>query len=150
MGGTIEAYTYPDEFGVCDGSVSISGMKFGQQTRKTFALVFETTIGNEVNSNLGNKLHVVYGCLAAPSEKAYATINDSPEAITFSWELTTTPVAVELGDGKTYKPTSYVELDSTKLTNGKYEALKDSFYGTESAEPTLLMPADIHEIVAGA
>lgn len=149
LGGTIEAYTYPDEFAICDGSVELDGMKIGQQPRRTFALVFETTVGNETNSKAGNKLHVVYGCLAAPSEKAYNTINDSPEAITFSWELSTTPIAVKL-DGVEYEKTSYVELNSTKVGSAKYQSLKDSFYGTEDGEPTLLMPADIYAIVKAA
>lgn len=148
LGGTIEAYTYPDEFAECDGSVDFEGMKIGQQPRKTFALVFETTVGNETNSKAGNKLHVVYGCLAAPSEKAYNTINDSPEAITFSWELSTTPV--DAGIDGVSEPTSYVELDSTKLGAEKYKALKDAFYGTEDEEPALLMPAAIYAIVKPA
>lgn len=151
MGGTIEAYTYPDEFGVCDGSVSpVAGMKFGQQARSTFALVFKTTVGNDVDANAGYKLHVIYGCLAAPSEKAYATINDSPEAITFSWELSTTPVSVELGDGNTYKPTSYVELNSTDFTPetmAKLTAVEDKLYGSADEEASLLMPAEIYNLL---
>lgn len=156
MGGTIEAYTYPDEFAACDGSASpVKGMKVGQQARCTFALVFKTTVGNDVDPAVGYKLHVVYGCMAAPSEKAYATINDSPEAITFSWELSTTPVAIGEIDGVAYKPTAYVELNSTDFVgedgtvDAKFTALLDTFYGKDGAEgeagdPTVLMPAEIY------
>ena len=108
FGGTIEAYTYPDEFAECDGSAELAqGVKIGQQKRKAFGLVYKTTLGNDEEGNdHGYKLHLVYGCKAAPSEKAYATINDSPEAITFSWEFTTTPVAVA-----DHKPTAHIEID---------------------------------------
>lgn len=152
LGGTIEAYTYPDEFGVCDGSISpVAGMKIGQQSRRMFALVFKTTVGNDVEANVGYKLHVVYGCLAAPSEKAYATINDSPEAITFSWELSTTPVEVGTIGDVICKPTSYVELDSTDFTEdtmAKLTAVEDSLYGSKDSEATLLMPAEIYDLLA--
>ena len=140
FGATIEAYTYPDEFAACDGSAElIPGMKIGQQTRKAFGLSYRTTLGNDTEGEeYGYKIHVIYGAKAAPSEKAYATINDSPEAITFSWEVTTTPVAVT-----GHKPTSYLEFDSTKLSETQMKAVEDLLYGTdgESAkEATLPLP----------
>ena len=108
FGATIEAYTYPDEFAECDGSAALAdGVMLGQQKRKTFGLCYKTTVGNDVDGNdYGYKLHLIYGCLAAPSEKAYATINDSPEAITFSWEVSTTPVTDKAAHGRSYNPTS--------------------------------------------
>ena len=129
FGATIEAYTYPDEFAECDGSASLAdGIMLGQQKRKTFGLCYKTTVGNDVDGNdYGYKLHLIYGCLAAPSEKAYATINDSPEAITFSWEVSTTPVNVA-----GFKPTSQITIDSTKIAEGKKEKLtelEDILYG---------------------
>lgn len=128
FGMTIEAYTYPDEFGQCDGSASLAkGVSIGQQPRKTFGFAYKTTLGNDVaGNNYGYKLHLVYGCMAAPSEKAYATINDSPEAITFSWEVTTTPVNVT-----GFKPTAHIEIDSTKADTTKLAALEDMLYGTD-------------------
>ena len=129
FGATIEAYTYPDEFAECDGSASLAdGIMLGQQKRKTFGLCYKTTVGNDVDGNdYGYKLHLIYGCLAAPSEKAYATINDSPEAITFSWEVSTTPVNVA-----GFKPTSQITIDSTKIAEGKkakLTELEDILYG---------------------
>ncbi len=140
FGATIEAYTYPDEFAQCDGTASIAeGVNIGQQNRKTFGLCYRTTFGNDVDGNEhGYKLHLIYGALAAPSEKAYATINDSPEAITFSWEVTTTPVSV---DG--FKPTASITIDSTKADATKLAALEAKLYGTESEEPTLPLPNEI-------
>ena len=140
FGCTIEAYTYPDEFAECDGSASIAtGVTIGQQKRKTFGLCYRTVLGNDVDSNdYGYKLHLVYGCLAAPSEKAYATVNDSPEAVTFSWEVTTTPVAV-----KDFKPTACITIDSTKATKEKLTALEDILYGSESEEARLPLPDEI-------
>lgn len=131
FGATIEAYTYPDEFAECDGSAALAdGVTLGQQKRKTFGLCYKTTIGNDTDGNdHGYKLHLIYGCLAAPSEKAYATINDSPEAITFSWEVSTTPVNV---DG--FKPTSQITIDSTKIAEGKkakLTELEDILYGKD-------------------
>lgn len=122
FGATIEAYTYPDEFAECDGSASLAdGIMLGQQKRKTFGLCYKTTVGNDVDGNdYGYKLHLIYGCLAAPSEKAYATINDSPEAITFSWEVSTTPVNVA-----GFKPTSQITIDSTKITKDKKAKLTE-------------------------
>lgn len=140
FGATIEAYTYPDEFGECDGSASLAtGVSIGQQARKTFGLSYKTTIGNDVDGNEhGYKLHLIYGCLAAPSEKAYATINDSPEAITFSWEVTTTPVNVT-----GHKPTACITIDSTKADPTKLAALEAKLYGSETAEASLPLPDEI-------
>ena len=128
FGGTIEAYTYPDAFKVCNGEAELAaGVVIGAQTRKTFGLCYRTTIGNDVDGNdHGYKLHLVYGALAAPSEKAYASINDSPEAITFSWEFTTTPVSVP-----GYKPTACVTIDSTKVDASKLAALEAILYGSD-------------------
>ena len=148
FGATIEAYTYPDEFAECDGSADIAdGVTIGQQTRKTFGLCYKTTIGNDVDGNgYGYKLHIIYGALASPSEKAYATINDSPEAITFSWEITTTPVNVTGA-----KPTASLLIDSTKADPTKLAALEDILYGKDgdaSAEPRLPLPDEIKTLMA--
>ena len=147
FGATIEAYTYPDEFAECDGSASLAtGVYIGQQKRKTFGLCYRTVLGNDVDMNEhGYKLHLIYGALAAPSEKGYATINDSPEAITFSWEITTTPVAVA-----GHKPTACVTIDSTKADPAKLKALEDILYGTESEEARLPLPDEIAEMMATA
>ena len=147
FGATIEAYTYPDEFAECDGSASISeGVYIGQQTRKTFGLCYRTVVGNDVDNNdHGYKLHLIYGALAAPSEKGYSTINDSPEAITFSWELTTTPVNVT-----GFKPTASVTIDSTKVDPTKLKALEDVLYGSESVEARLPLPDEIIQILSAA
>ena len=134
FGATIEAYTYPDEFAECDGSAALAdGVMLGQQKSKTFGLCYKTTVGNDVDGNdYGYKLHLIYGCLAAPSEKAYATINDSPEAITFSWEVSTTPVNVKDANGKSFNPTSQITIDSTKIASekkAKLTELEDILYG---------------------
>lgn len=143
FGATIEAYTYPDEFAECDGSAALAeGVMIGQQSRKAFGLVVKTTLGNDVEGNaLGYKLHLVYGLLASPSEKAYATINDSPEAITFSWELTSTPVEVT-----GHKPTSIITIDSTKVDAEKLASLEAVLYGSESEEPSLPLPDAVAEM----
>lgn len=140
FGATIEAYMYPEEFAECDGSAAIStGVYIGQQTRKTFGLAYRTVLGNDVDNNdYGYKIHLIYGCLAAPSEKAYATVNDSPEAITFSWEVSTTPVEVP-----GFKPTASVTIDSTKCDETKLKALEDILYGSESEEARLPLPEEI-------
>ena len=140
FGATIEAYTYPDEFAECDGSAALAtGVMIGQQKRKTFGLSYVTTLGNDTEGNdYGYKLHIIYGALAAPSEKAYATINDSPEAITFSWELTTTPVNVP-----GFKPTASITIDSTKVDAGKLAALEAVLYGGDDQEPRLPLPEEI-------
>ena len=155
FGATIEAYTYPDEFAECDGSAELAtGVYIGQQPRKTFGLCYKTTLGNDEDGNsYGYKLHLIYGAKAAPTEKAYATINDSPEAITFSWELTTTPVPV-----KNAKPTASITIDSTKVDPGKLAALEDILYGkdgtgdgnTGATEPSLPLPDKIAELMADA
>ena len=143
FGATIEAYTYPDEFAACDGSAALAdGVMIGQQARKTFGLCYKTTIGNDTNGNdYGYKLHIIYGALAAPSEKAYATINDSPEAITFSWEVTTTPVNVTGA-----KPTAYITIDATKADPAKLAALEKKLYGDTDTEATLPLPDEIKGI----
>ena len=140
FGATIEAYTYPDEFAECDGSAEIApGVTIGQQARKTFGMAYKTTFGNDVDGNEhGYKLHLIYGALATPSEKAYATINDSPEAITFSWEVTTTPVAVE-----GFKPTASLTIDSTKVDKDKLTALEDILYGKDTVEARLPLPNEV-------
>lgn len=142
---TIEAYTYPDEFMVCDGSAELAtGVMIGQQKRKSFGMCYRTVIGNDTESNAyGYKLHIIYGALAAPSEKAYATINDSPEAITFSWEVSTTPVAVE-----GHEPTASIVIDSTKVDAEKLAALEAILYGSESEEARLPLPDEIAELMA--
>lgn len=138
FGCTIEAYTYPDEFGVCDGSVeAVLGTKLGQQGRKSFGLCYRTRLGNDVEGDdYGYLLHLVYGCQAAPSEKAYQTVNESPEAITFSWEVTTTPPAITGG----YKPTSIIVIDSTKANAVKLAALELILYGDTGVDPMLPLP----------
>lgn len=140
FGATIEAYTYPDEFAVCNGELELTaGVNIGQQARKTFGMCYRTVVGNDVDSNdHGYKLHLIYGALAAPSEKAYATINDSPEAITFSWEVSTTPVNVT-----GHKPTAYISIDSRKADKAKLAALEAVLYGSESEEARLPLPDEI-------
>ena len=137
FGATIEAYTYPDEFAQCDGSESpVAGMSIGQQSRKSFGFCYRTALGNDVAAeDYGYKLHILYGCKASPAEKSYQTINDSPEAITFSWEITTTPV-----DVSGYKPTACVIIDSTKCDAAKLAALEATLYGSANGDPTLPLP----------
>ena len=148
--GSIEAYTYPDEFMACDGSVSpenAKGFVVGQQDRKTFAFCYQTKIGNDLNPEAGYKIHIIYGALASPSERSYETVNDSPEAMTFSWDITTTPVAVT-----GFKPTAHVELDSTKIDGAKLAKIEAKLYGTDepSGDPTLLLPDDIIKMLTDA
>jgi hypothetical protein len=147
LGGTIEAYTYPDEFAECDGSAALTaGVYIGQQNRKTFGLCYRTTLGNDVDSNAyGYKLHLVYGALAAPSEKAYSTINDSPEAITFSWEFSTTPVNVA-----GFKPTANIVIDSTKVDAEKLAALEKILYGDTDTEARLPLPDEVAQVMTTA
>ena len=144
FGGTIEAYTYPDEFMACDGSAELAtGVYVGQQNRKTFGLSYRTVVGNDTEGNEhGYKLHLLYGCLASPSEKAYSTISDSPEAITFSWEFTTTAVTVT-----GMKATACITVDSTKCDAEGLKKLEDTLYGTESEEPYLPMPDEVKTLV---
>ena len=151
FGATIEAYTYPEEFAQCDGSAALAtGVSIGQQSRKAFGLCYRTTLGNDVDGNdFGYKLHIIYNALAAPSEKAYATINDSPEAITFSWEVTTTPVNVT-----GFKPTASITIDSTKVDKTKLASLEEILYGKdapssggEGTDPRLPLPNEIAELM---
>ena len=144
FGATIEAYTYPDEFGACNGEAELDkGVTIGQQSRKTFGLSYRTKIGTDTDAEAGYKLHLIYGALAAPSEKAYATVNDSPEAITFSWEVSTTPVEV-----KNNKPTASLTIDSTKVSKKAMEAIEAKLYGDEAEGiPELPLPDEILEIV---
>lgn len=142
---TVEAFTYPDEFAECDGSAEPEpGVFLGQQPRKAFGLAYRTKIGNDVNTEAGYKLHLVYGGLAAPSEKAYATVNDSPEATTFSWDVSTTPVPVT-----GHKPTASMVFDSTKVGAAGLAALEDALFGTPGADPRLPMPDEILGMFAG-
>lgn len=150
FGATIEAYTYPDEFAACDGSAELAdGVMIGQQKRSTFGLCYKTTIGNDTEGNdHGYKLHIIYGALAKPSERAYASINDSPEAITFSWEITTTPVNVTGA-----KPTASIVIDSTKADPSKLAALEDILYGKDGEpanEPHLPLPDEIKTLMTAA
>ena len=150
FGATIEAYTYPDEFAACDGSAELAdGVMIGQQKRSTFGLCYKTTIGNDTEGNdHGYKLHIIYGALAKPSERAYSTINDSPEAITFSWEITTTPINVTGA-----KPTASLVIDSTKADPSKLAALEDILYGKDGEpgnEPRLPMPDEIKTLMTAA
>lgn len=140
FGYNLEAYTYPDEFAECDGSASVAnGVYIGQQTRTPFGFTCRTLVGNDAAAtNYGYKLHIVYGSLASPSEKAYATVNDSPEAITFSWDCSCTPVSVT-----GYKPTASITIDSTKCDKTKLAALEDLLYGTDEAEASLPTPDEI-------
>ena len=150
FGATIEAYTYPDEFAACDGSAEIAdGVMIGQQKRSIFGLCYKTTIGNDTEGNdHGYKLHIIYGAQAKPSERAYATINDSPEAITFSWEITTTPVNVTGA-----KPTASLVIDSTKADPSKLAALEDILYGKDGEpgnEARLPLPDEIKTLMTAA
>lgn len=151
FGATIEAYTYPDEFAQCDGTLMPQpGVSVGQQTRKMFGLAYRTRVGNDVDgTDHGYKLHLIYGAMAAPSEKAYATINDSPEAITFSWELTTTPVEVGTVGSVAYKPTASITIDSTKVDADALAALEQLLYGTVGTDPSLPSPADVLALFEG-
>lgn len=147
FGATIEAYTYPDEFAQCNGEASlVNGVTIGQQPRKTFGMAYRTVLGNDIeNESYGYKLHLIYGAVASPSEKAYATINDSPEAITFSWELKTTPVVVN-----GFKPTASLTIDSTKANAEKLTALEDILFGSETGEARLPLPNEIATLMNAA
>lgn len=156
---TIEAYTYPEEFEACDGSANLGeGVKIGQQPRKSFGFAYRTKVGNELNPELGYKLHLIYGAIAAPSERAYETVNDSPDAITFSWELSTIPAEVT-----GFKPTAHVEIDSTKVNSGKLALIEAALFGTDDqaqvtaiaakvsgfdGNPMLLLPNDLIALLA--
>lgn len=146
FGATVEAYTYPDEFAACNGEASLAeGVTIGQQKRTTFGMSYQTKVGNDLDPEAGYKIHLIYGALAAPSEKAYATVNDSPEAITFSWELTTTPVEVT-----GFKPTASLVIDSTKVDASKLAALEAVLYGSESEEARLPLPNEILTLIGQA
>ena len=140
FGATIEAFTYPDEFGQCDGSAApVEGVLLGQQGRRSFGLAYRTLVGNDLEGvDFGYKLHLIYGATARPSEKAYNTVNDSPEAITFSWELSTTPVSVT-----GFKPTASITIDSTKTDAADLAALEEILYGAAATEPRLPMPDEV-------
>lgn len=157
FGGTIEAYTYPEEFAECDGSAMIApGTYMGQQKRKAFGFSYRSQVGNDVNPELGYKLHLWYGCTCSPSERSYQTKNDSPDAISMSWEVDTTPVAVGTIGGVEYKPTSLITIDSTKLDNdglARLAALEQILYGTPAAgataavAPRLPLPSEVYNLM---
>ena len=144
FGATIEAYTYPEEFEQCDGSAELgAGVKVGQQARRSFGLVYKTSLGNDIQGqDYGYKIHIIYGAKAAPSEKAYATVNDSPEAITFSWEVSTVPVPVE-----GFKPTSTVVIDSTKCDPARLAVIEGKLFGNEDDDAQLLLPDEIKTLL---
>lgn len=144
FGGTINAYYYPPEFEICDGTAQpIAGVTVAQQARRTFGFVYRTKIGNDTaGQELGYKLHIVYGALASPSEKTRNTVNESPSAVEFSWTFTTTPVPVS-----GYNPTAHLILDSTKIPAAAMLAVEEKLFGTSTAEPTLLMPDDLIDLV---
>lgn len=146
FGATITAYTYPDEWAECDGSAEVAdGVQIGQQTRKMFGLSYRTLIGNDVKSNdYGYKIHIIYNCLASPSSKSFETVNDSPSAIEFSWEVKTTPIPLE-----GYKATATIVIDSTKTTPEKMKAIEDVLYGTASSDPRLPLPDEVISIMGG-
>ena len=140
LGGTIEAYTAPDEFGACDGTAELTtGVSIGQQPRQTFGLAYQTILGNDTENNKhGYKIHLIYGALASPTERSYATVNDSPEAMTMSWEFSTTPVSVT-----GFEPTSIVVIDSTKVDAEKLAAFEGIIYGSEAQEARLPLPNEV-------
>lgn len=145
LGGSIEAYMYPEEWKQCDGSAELApGVYIHQQSRRSFGLCYRSEIGNDVvGTDYGYKLHLIYGCDASPSERPHSTINDSPDVTTMSWEFTTTPVKVA-----GFKPTSAIEIDSTKVDAEKLKALEDVLYGTESEEARLPLPDEVATLLA--
>lgn len=150
FGATIEAFTYPNEFGQCDGTAEPSpGVSLGQQTRKSFGFAYRTRVGNDLNPNAGYKIHLVYNADAAPSERPNATVNDSPEAVTFSWELTTTSLAVGTIGGTEYAPTAKMTIDSTKVDSTALAALEDILYGTAGTNPRLPKPSEVVAMFTG-
>lgn len=149
FGATIEAFTYPDEFMLCDGTAQpVEGVSVGQQSRRSFGFAYRTLIGNDIaGQDFGYKIHLLYGCTASPSEKAYTTVNDSPEAITFSWEITTTPVNV----GNDLRPTASIVIDSTKVDATALKALEDILYGTAGSPGStarMPLPAEVIALFA--
>lgn len=148
---TIEALTYPVEFEECDGTAIINGIAVGQQNRRPFGLSYQTLVGNDLeNTDHGYKIHLIYGATAAPSEKAFATVNDSPEAITFSWETNTTPVPVGTINGKEYKPTSTLVIDSTRVPSATLATLENILYGTAGTDPRMPLPEEVITLFAGS
>ena len=142
-GYTVEAYTYPDEWAPCDGSAEVAkGVTIGQQKRKGFGFSWVTTVGNDISDEVAQKLHIAWNSTASPSEKSYATINDNPDAITFSWECSTSPVNV-----KNHRPTSHMEIDLSKLKEKTVTAITEKLWGTESTDPTLLSPDDLIDLI---
>lgn len=149
---TIEAYYYPDEFAACNGEADlVNGVSIGQQARKKFGFSYVTKLGNEVQGeNYGYILHLVYGCVASPSERNHQTINDSPEASAMSWEVNTTPVEVGTINGVSYKPTATVNIDSTKVSAAALKAVEDILYGTGTGDgPRLPLPSEVYTLVSG-
>ena len=146
--GTIEAYMYPDEWSECDGSASpATGIHIGQQKRKSFGICYRTMVGSDADTDASTnyKIHVIYNCTASPSERTYETVNDSPNAMTFSWEITSTPVNVT-----GYKPTSEIVIDVWKLTSEQKLALENKLYGTENTEPTLPEPNALLSLIGAS
>jgi hypothetical protein len=151
FGATIEAFTYPDEFEQCDGTAEPEpGVYIGQQSRKTFGFSYRTLIGNDLEStDAGYKIHLVYGADANPSERAYGSVNESPEATGLSWDVTTTPTEVGTINGVEYKPTAHLTVDSTKVDAAALAALEDTLYGTEGADPRLPLPGEVFAMFSG-
>ena len=143
FGATIEAYSSPEEFDACDGTASLAdGVNIGQQNRKGFGFCYRSTIGNDTEyNNYGYKLHIIYGLTASPSERSYSTVNDSPEAATLSWEVSSTPVNVA-----GFKPTSIITINSKKINPAALKEIEDTLYGTASEEPKILLPDEIKAI----
>lgn len=152
FGGTIEAFTYPNQFAACDGSASPSaGVYIGQQDRKSFGLSYRTLVKTDTNPNAGYKLHLVYGAIASPSEKGYSTVNDSPEGLGLSWDFSTTPVAITtLIGGVLPKPSAILTIDSTQVPSTNLQALEDALYGTAGSNPRLPLPDEVISMFAGA
>lgn len=148
FGATIEAFTYPEEFEACDGSAEVAkGVYATQQTRKSFGLSYRTLVGNDLKgTDYGYKIHLVYGAMATPSEKARSTVNESPEAVTFSWELTTTPMDPKVAG---FKPTAHIVVDSTKTVPAKLTALEDKLYGTNTLSASLPTPDEVFTLMRG-
>lgn len=148
FGATVEAFTYPPEFAICDGSYVLGdGIAFGQQSRKSFGMSYRTKIGNDVKrQDYGYKLHFIYGATAAPSEKAYATINDTPEAITFSWTLSTTPVSIESDNDLNLTPTATITIDSTQMPKAFMDSIESILYGNDTESGRLPLPGEIVEL----
>lgn len=146
FGATLEAYMSPDEWALCDGSAELAkGVKIGQQSRRSFGLSYVTEVGSDTSTELGYKIHLIYGATASPSERAYSTKNESPEAITFSWEISTTPVSV-----KDMKPTSCITISSLEISEKALKAIEDAIYGTDEKEATLPLPDELMEIIKTA